>query len=206
MEPKQQKINEIIGINGKKGSGKSYFVQHKIIPSLGAFIILDKMEEYRGGMVFENPGIMKTYIQRMIKAGKMYKCIFRWTNDDQIEQVWEMLCDGEKMLLENFTLVVEEVDLYCDSYGIQPELDYLIRYGRHDSVSLIWVSRSPFEINRMLTRLTDVYVTFVQSEPRDINWLKDFNWSKDPTTLARYEYGYANLSGDERVLKKFNLI
>ena len=88
-------------------------------------------------------------------------------------------------------------DLIIFLNDIHEELEKLVKYGRHERRNLIWISRGPYEVNRLLTRLTDTMITFQQNEKRDQDFFNNYNFNKDVTILKKYEWAYW---GDSKIL------
>jgi len=182
-----EKVNYIIGVLGKKGSGKSYLVK-SMLSRIPRLIIIDPLREY-SGVIFNDWRDVVEYIHKF-KSGR-FRAVFRPTEgreDESIGEVLDVVND-----INNYTLVMEEVDYVCDPWTIHPELERLVKYGRHFRRNLIWISRNAAEVNRDLTRQSDTLVTFRQTEPIDLKYLRSFSFSKDPETLEKYEFA---TSGD----------
>jgi len=180
--------NHIIGVMGKKGSGKTVFVQESL-KNMKRYIVVDTLHEYNGA-IFYNWIDIVCFIDEVRDID--FNIIYRPLNDEDREEFFELI-----NVINNYTLVVEEIDFYCDSHNMHPELDHLTRYGRHYNRSLIWITRNPFEVNRFLTRQSDVLVTFKQTEPRDLDYFKKYNFNKEIETLKEYEYAFW---GDEQIV------
>jgi hypothetical protein len=203
MNPQSPNLNKlsnyIIGVLGKKGSGKSALVK-RIIDRIDHVIIFDPMHEY-GGVFYQSITelrnmseniICESFIElvtaiKCLTVRPKYRIIFRAVNDDEAEGFMQIMNK-----VNNYTLVLEECDIYTDSHYIHSEISNLIKYGRHFNRSLIWVSRSPFEINRFLTRQTDILISFLQTEPRDIEYLSNFIFNKNIAALNYANYEYAS--------------
>jgi len=184
--------NYNIGIMGKKGSGKTELVKKSIV-NMDRYIVVDVMGEYEKGVIFYK-------FENMIQFLNNYKednfhIIFRPTNDQETDYLFSAI---EK--LNRFTLVLEEADNWCNPNKIDQRLLDHVRYGRHFRKNLIWVSRNPFEINRNLTRQSDLLITFVQTEPRDLEYFSKYPFDKDLTTLKEFEYA---CSGDKELISVF---
>ena len=68
---------------------------------------------------------------------------------------------------------VEEIPLLCSASYIPPELGKLVRLGRHRRVSLVWTAQRMAEVSRTLTAMTDSFVLFATTEPRDLDAIRD---------------------------------
>jgi len=173
--------NHIIGVMGKKGSGKTVFVKDAL-KSMKRYIVVDTLYEYNG-VVFYNWNELVCFLDEVRDID--FKVIYRPLSDEDRESFFELINE-----INNYTLVIEEIDFYCNSHWLHPEIDHLTRYGRHYKRSLIWISRNPFEVNRFLTRESDVLITFRQTEPRDLDYFKKYDFNKEIQDLKEYEYAF----------------
>lgn len=182
--------NYIIGILGKKGSGKTEFAKSCLV-NIKRYIVIDPLAEYPG-LVCENWTEIVSFLDEYKDMD--FQVVYRPTSKDDEEAFFRIINE-----INNYTLIAEEVDYWCTSQYLHPELDNLTRYGRHFKRNLIWISRNPYEINRFLTRQSDLIVTFKQTEPRDLDYFKRYTFNKDIQELEQYEYAYW---GDKEILTK----
>lgn len=182
--------NNIIGVLGKKGSGKTEFVKSSL-EHIKRYIVIDPLYEYPG-VIFEDWAELAIFLNEVQDVD--FKIIYRPIDKEDNENFFRIVNE-----VNNYTLIVEEVDFWCDSHWIHPELDTICRYGRHFKRSLIWISRNPYEINRFLTRQSDLLVTFKQTEPRDLDYFSRYTFNKNLETLKEFEYAYW---GDQEILTK----
>lgn len=82
----------------------------------------------------------------------------------------EFVCEVAKSC-GNMTLIIEEVDNYANTSRMPEKLRYLLKRGRHHGVSMIFVSRRPAEINRMITSQSQRFIIFKTFEPNDVRYL-----------------------------------
>lgn len=176
--------NYIIGIMGRKGSGKTEFLK-KAIGNIDRYIIVDTLKEYEKGVIFDSVYQLKNFID-LHGVNNQFHVIFRPLNDESMEYFLTTCLTR----IQNYTLILEEVDYWCNSYFIHPVLKNMIRYGRHFNKNMLWISRCPYEINRFLTRNCDLIVTFVQTEDRDLKYLNTLSFNKNVATLKEWEYSY----------------
>jgi len=174
--------NYIIGVMGKKGSGKTELVK-KYIPKLKRAIIIDPMHEYHESTIVYNWRDLVGFIDEF--KDLEFRVIFRPADFEDVNMFFVIANN-----VNRYTLVVEEVENWCDSRRIHPDFEKMISFGRHGERNIIWISRSPFEINRDLTRQTDVLISFRQTEPVDLKYLANYNFNKDLKTLDQYEYAF----------------
>jgi len=182
--------NAIIGIMGKKGSGKSFFVK-KAVPKIKRIIVLDPLYEY-SGTICESWTDVIEYLKEFKEND--FRAIYRPPDDEDVEGFLSII-----NTVNDYTLVAEEVDFFCSPNDIHPELLKLTKYGRHFKRSLLWLSRNPYEVNRFLTRQSDALITFRQTEPRDLDYFKRYNFNKNLEGLEEYEMAF---SGSRQIITK----
>ena len=188
-----EKINYIIGIIGKKGSGKSQLAKSSL-KNIDRYIVLDVLHEYNQGIIFLNFEEMIKYLKEH-EFSKKFKIIYRPSDDYDSERFLEMT-----KYLKNFTLILEESDFHCNPHKINPNLEHNLKYGRHFRRNLIWITRRPAEINRMLSAQSDLIIVFNTTEPIDLKYLSFYQFNKNIPELKKYEYAF---SGDEKLLSFF---
>ena len=112
--------NQIVGIMGKKGMGKSYLVKH-FMHRIKRKIIIDPMHEYPGTIFY-------AWEEVVIFLNDYYdldfSVVYRPLEDEDQEDLMRIV-----NTIDNYTLIAEEVDLLSDSHDIHPELKALVKYG-----------------------------------------------------------------------------
>lgn len=171
---------------GKRGSGKTHYVIHNIIPRHTRVIILDSLGyEYN----FLGYKISKNFEQfKRVFNKNINKDFFRLVYipfDDKYQDFFRLILKSYDNLI-----IIEESDLYCTPYNIDQSLEKLIKYGRHRGIDLCFVSRRPSEVNRLITSQANIIIVFNTTEPRDITYLKYFdkNINKKLKDLKDFEY------------------
>jgi hypothetical protein len=150
---------------GIRGTGKSYFVKHYVIPKHKRRIIYDTQGEYNDGIIFEDFAKLKEFWARC--AEKDFKLIYRPIRHDHFLELCDLV-----YLCGNMAFIVEELDLTAGTYDNDIEFLSLIKRGRHRNVEIIGVSQRPFGINRNITSQAKEIYSFCQKEPRDIDYLR----------------------------------
>jgi hypothetical protein len=162
--------NRIIGILGRKGSGKSCALR-ELVAEVPRLLIWDPMCEH--GSLCPN---RLDNLQRLV-------AFLHWSRG---KSVWRAHYVPHGDLVEEFDLVakwvyrygrmvlaVEEVPMVCQPNWVPPGFDHIIRLGRHRRIDVVWTGQRAAEIARRLTAATDVFVLFAQTEARDLEALAD---------------------------------
>ena len=163
MPHKERKQTEIITVLGQRGSGKSSWVQ-KALPDIPRFIIWDTLGEYNGYPESKTKQELFDYVWDH-NAGVL-QVIYNSIDDEDFGFVCG-LCEN----LGDLTFIVEEVDNYATPNFMPIELKRLLKYGRHFGISMIFVSRRPAEINRLITSQSQRFICFTIIEPGDVRYL-----------------------------------
>jgi hypothetical protein len=161
--------NRIIGVVGRKGSGKSTLArrvlercprlfafdtmgEHKWIPN--GFHDLDRADEFLAWAEMQ-----ERFAGRYVPEGDIA--------GDFAELAGMVYSQGQMLF------VIEEIPLLCSASYVPPELGKLVRLGRHRRVSLLWTAQRMAEVSRTLTAMTDIFVLFATTEPRDLDAIHD---------------------------------
>ena len=166
MPHHERKKTEIITVLGQRGSGKSSWIQ-KALPDIPRFILWDTLGEY---------GQYKLYTEAQTKQ-ELFDYV--WDHNEGVLQVIYNSIEDEDFgfvcgLCENLgdlTFIIEEVDNYATPNFMPIELKRLLKYGRHFGISMIFVSRRPAEINRLITAQSQRFICFTIIEPLDVRYL-----------------------------------
>lgn len=158
--------NRIITILGRKGSGKSTLAG-RLLPEFSRLVILDYLGEYDAPMIADD---VKSACRKILSVQDQpaFKIACRVPVDDGLDLL--ELCNS----IGRLTVVLEETSLYCRPTFLPPQLETIVRYGRHRSVSLVCIARRPSEVNREITAQSDIVCSFQQQEPRDVQYLRGF--------------------------------
>lgn len=160
--------NTVITIFGRKGSGKS-FLTKEITEDHDRVLALDSLGEYGREHKFEVFTDFDSLVDRLVEAEEepTFRISARLVNDEEALDTLRVARE-----ISNQLIVIEEASLYCSPTQLPEEIAWLIRYGRHQEIDLIFVARRPSEVNRDVTAQSDIVVTFQQREPRDVVYLR----------------------------------
>lgn len=174
-------MNEVIVIFGKRGSGKTTLAKRLILGRKRIFIF-DTLREYGVGLItYDIFKAMEFLVEREHK-------IFRISYSPELEEkkafayVCELLYS-----MKDFTFLVEEIDNYCSAQATPELLSKIIRYGRHQAISLITTARRTADVPRLLTsQATDFYI-FAHHEPRDLDYFSHLFSSEISERIRRLQ-------------------
>jgi len=162
--------NRIVGVVGRKGSGKSTRVQ-VLLRYCPRFVVFDVMGEHakENGNRLETTRQLSEFL-RWSRQQPAFAATFVPSGelDEEIEEVARLIyARGE------LCFVCEEVPLYIQAGYMFPLFGKLIRTGRHQQIDIVWTAQRAAEVSRTVTSLTDQWVLFSQTEPRDLSALAD---------------------------------
>ena len=180
----------VLVVLGHKGSGKSQLTR-KFLKQVPRSVCLDTMGEY-GGVVIEDPYSLAEYLEANRRGG--FRIAYRDNGqheDIKPETLFKMLGN-----LRETWLCLEEASKYGEagnSNRMIREARWFIQYGRHYGISVLLVARRPQEIDRMATANADTVVSFVQQEPRDLDYIRQLGGVAAEERIKRlglYEWDY----------------
>lgn len=168
--------NEIITILGKKGGGKTSLAAN-LTNDCNRLIIFDYNREYQRGLVVSTPTQLAKELQKYYESA--FRIIYRPDDSILIDEHFEFF-SRIAYAMNNYTLLIEEIDLVSSSNFMTEGLQKIINYGRHKGISLIGLSRRAFKVPRDLTSNSDkVMIAGPLNEPRDIKYLAEFMDTED---------------------------
>jgi len=162
--------NRIVGILGRKGSGKSCALR-ELVARAPRLVVWDPMAEH-GALCLNH----LESIQRLVRFLHWSRGRSSWSanyvpHHDLAEEF--NLFAGWIYRYGRMLVAVEEVPMISQPNWVPPEFDRLIRLGRHRQIDLVWTGQRAAEIARRLTAATDVFVLYAQTEARDLDALAD---------------------------------
>jgi len=164
--------NLIVGVIGRKGSGKSTHVCG-LVRYCPRFVVFDVMGEHvrpDAKNRFEKPEELARFL-KWSRQQTTFACAYVPVGDlaEEVEEVARLL-----YARGDLCFVCEEVPLYTQAGRYMPPLfGKLIRTGRHQEIDICWTAQRAAEVPKTLTALTDIWVLFSQTEPRDLSALAD---------------------------------
>jgi hypothetical protein len=164
-----RKINEIGVILGRKGTGKTTLTR-SLLAHAGnrRNLLLDSLREYDVGCRPDSFVDLVEYYNR-VRDYHAWTICYTPISDQEV-RAWWRLC----RLASHAIIWAEEVDRYCSAWNINPDLKWLLNYGRHRALSLVGIARRPAAVHRDLTSQADWLVSFNTTEPRDLAYLGQF--------------------------------
>jgi len=176
---------QIITVLGQSGSGKSSWIE-KHLPKEPRYILWDTLGEYRGDMRVDEPADLYKLVVK--NHNQFFGVVFAYSGQDELETFdWTVrLC----MAAQNLTFICDEVDQYATPNDIPDSLRVMLKRGRHLNINMIFASRRPAEINRLITAQTRRFILFRTTEPSDIRFLKSVVGpvADDLVNLQKLEY------------------
>jgi len=160
MRQQNEVQNDIIGIIGAKGEGKSYLCK-QLYRNAERAAVCDTKAEYASGYITSSREELAKYMQR-----EKFHIIFRPNDEEDFDFFCRCVYAAGKIFA-----VIEEIDFWCSANYSPPGLNKIVQYGRTQLVDPAYTTRRFPEISRSLTGQTDWFVLFRISEPRDLEGL-----------------------------------
>ena len=157
--------NRIVGVVGRKGAGKSFWLAEHLryCPRL---VVFDVLGEYNS--IPNRIESLKRF-ERFLKESRdkeTFACSYvpGGEPEQEIEDVSRLVYERG-----NLCLVCEEIALYTQPGSAPPLFGKLVRTGRHKRIDVCWATQRPAECAKSITALTDLWVLFSLTEPRDLD-------------------------------------
>jgi len=161
--------NKIIAVVGRKGSGKSAMLRRHL-ERCPKFFLFDVMAEH--GFCPNTLRDLEEVDRFLAWAQTKPYAAARFIPDEPIEEDFAAICEAVYDT-GGLTFAVEEVPLLAKAGYIPDDFARVVRLGRHRRLNLIWTAQRLAETPRTLTAMTDLFVLFHTTEPRDLDAIAD---------------------------------
>lgn len=183
----------VIVILGQTGSGKTYLTRKLINAAPHPVVIADTMDQFHNGIIFNSYHSLLSWLSSG-KRNLMREYTLKVSNDAELNSLVWMV----RQLGKNCTLVLDEASLLCQNNRINEDLDWIVKYGRHQNISIIANARRSVELHPNLRAMASCIVSFRQTEAIDIQTLrKTFSGADRLPTLQKERFEYL-VMGDYR--------
>lgn len=161
---------KIICIFGRRGTGKTTLA-HKLIAGKRRILVFDPLGQFKGEKEFRTIKELALYCldSGLREKGKPFALVYRPIRARaEFPFIARIACE-----IGALTLLAEEISWAISPAKMDAGVENLIRYGRHQDVELIGISRRPAEVNRDLTANANEIYIFRTHEPRDIAYFRE---------------------------------
>ena len=177
-------------VYGKKGSGKSYFVEY-FIKNLHRVIVWDTMRIFDSG--FTNVYSVKKFIKVFKKIETNEMVSFRLSlrfNKKYFDDINQLL-----LRLKNITYVIDELQVFVSALKIPEYLNDLVTESRHFETNLIFITQRPVFIPRIILANADYVACFEINLKTDLDVLSSYKYFEPDTakSLDNYEFFMVDL-------------
>jgi len=187
--------HSIIGIVGQTEYGKTYFTK-KLCRSLTRVVVIDPKAEFKDGY------FIKSSIGSTVDS--MLKNEFRLAAQFETIEDYELLFIALKEF-ENYTLVTEELSLFCSSQSTNEDLRQIVQIvGSKRAINFLWNTQRPANISRDISSQSHVVVSFRVLESADSKYFSTHWRNKEgEAELAKLAVGdYRIVRGDKETFDK----
>lgn len=206
--------NLVIGVTGRKGSGKSYWTQNEIMAvwrtNPNRSIALFDPEEEMTHLVGKTENVIDPYsIGDFIDSSREQeepKFIVDCVPASHVE--WNANYFARRVFERKDMLVVfEEMAYYTRPQQKDDSICDLFRRGRKRNIDVVWTTQSISEVAVPARRATDIWVIFQHSDPRDFDALEE-RVGKETTEKVRalkmHEFLFYDVINSS-IIKEFSL-
>lgn len=181
-------MNKVILIYGKRGSGKSTLAK-RIISHFKRVIVFDPLSEYAGDTIVNSLELFAETVTPLSDSDA-FTIVCRFVHES-LEETTLAYDYAARIVWDigDILLVLEETEMFLDSFNKDSFINYLISFGRHRNVSLVGIGRRPAEIAvKLRSQFTSVF-SFTQSEPRDLYYFEQLGFdTAELSTLEQFEF------------------
>lgn len=173
-------------IFGRTGTGKSTLAR-RLAANERRILILDPLGEFAGTIFFDFDSLAAYLNARdVIESTREFRAVCRFSDDVDVEYFFK-LARG----IPDYTLCIDEAEIFLDPRSMNDDFLWIIRYGRHKQISLITVARRVPELSVDLRAQASTILTFTQSEPRDLKNLEGYGFNPDVVkSLPQFKYAH----------------
>lgn len=178
------KKNKIHVLFGRKGSGKTWEMK-KLSQNMQRVFIFDVTNDFSGGFIFDNfddfDNAFDVFMYR-----QNFRVILKFGKDtEDYEDALDIIWNSD---LTNYDLVIDEIHLFASPNSISKNFSNIFAVGRHSSLSITCATQRPYKVNPIVRSQADIVTTFRQTEPRDLQLLKEIGFSENEVlSLGQYE-------------------
>lgn len=166
--------NRIVGVAGRKGSGKSALTR-AILEHCNRLFLFDTMGEH--SWVPEQFNSLDQAWVFIAMAGQQAQpfqgsYVAEDAGDESLDTDFAEICTAV-WESGNMTLAVEELPMLSEPNYVPPAFNRLVRLGRHRSVNILYTGQRLSECPRRVTAATDLFALFHTSEPVDLDRISE---------------------------------
>jgi hypothetical protein len=162
--------NRVVGIAGRKGSGKST-LSRAILERCNRLFLFDTMGEHTWVPEKFN-SLDQAWVYIAMHGGDPQpfqgSYVAEDAGDESLDTDFAEVCIAV-WESGNMTLAVEELPMLSEPNYVPPAFNRLVRLGRHRSVNILYTGQRLSECPRRVTAATDIFVLFHTSEPVDLD-------------------------------------
>lgn len=158
--------NEILCLFGVTGCGKSSLTR-ELVPLMRRRLILDtRHRDYEDGCIVHTAADLVDYWNQ-VGGKKEFSIILRPREDRAVRAFWRLAIDQPDLWV-----VIEETSEWSSAYKPDPDIEHLVKYGRHTGLSVLSVAQRPAQVQRIITAMATGVVAHRTTEPRDLAYFR----------------------------------
>jgi len=162
---------ELLFVCGKRGSGKSTYLNYAIRLQQGfaSKALFDPLDEH--GILLEHGWTRPALIPGLSRSRKL---LLRPDSGAPVLDRFPAALALCRKLPRPLIFGIDEVDKLCSPRMISASLQDCIEYGRHYGQGIICATRRPSQVHRSITANADYIAVFATTEPGDRDALESY--------------------------------
>ena len=167
--------NVIVGIIGRKGTGKSTISREILKPARRLFIFDTASDHAWVPDTFTR--IDEAYVFLFYQGTSGAEFVARYVPEEEEEEdsLVRDVNEISKVIWEigNITYAIEELPMMSSPQWAPGKVNRLFRLGRHRAINLVYTGQRAAELPRRATGATDIFILFHTSEPGDLDRIEE---------------------------------
>jgi hypothetical protein len=178
-----RRANTIAFACGRKGSGKSYWLEHEFVVRAPRVVHIDPNGDYlddAGVLVVDGYTGLLTALEAFAAVNQREWRVAVSLSENETVEFFQLVAPledfGRGSLSRAFGgMAIEcgECDVIAPNGRTHPAVASAWRRGRHHQLDLYMGTQRPAACDRLLTSMADVVACFSLDEPRDVTWVTD---------------------------------
>jgi hypothetical protein len=177
--------NYVTGIYGMSGSGKTAWVEEKLISKKKRLVVIDTNGHDYGnedfckatGITYDAILYDRTEMVEYLKRDSFRLIVRDHGHEmDALNVFTSRNNRRDPSLITNVVIAVDEAHRYMDAYSIAPQLEDIVTVGRHSGIDFVGIAQIPKgQTNPLFRSMLSFIVSFRQMEKETLDFFRSFD-------------------------------